>query len=140
MAAAAEQPFGPGPFARMAASLLVEVSTYVFLALPRPANKGPTARPLGRALTGPWHQLSSHDADVFWICSKNLRDAGSPSAPRTENTEGCHAVLRHRFSDHRVDSGILRLLRRRGHRRLDRQDPVHHFHHPVHRFAAVRAA
>src|SRR6185437_8425567 len=53
MAAAAEQPGGPWPFARMAASSLADVSTYIFLALPFPAGKGPTARPLGVALTGP---------------------------------------------------------------------------------------
>src|SRR5690348_9660888 len=47
MAAAAEQPEGPWPFARMAASSLVYVSTYIFLALPCPADKGPTARPFG---------------------------------------------------------------------------------------------
>jgi len=50
MAAAAEQPFGPGPFARMASSLLVDVSTYIFLTLPCPAGKGPPARPRGMAL------------------------------------------------------------------------------------------
>ncbi|HTI96119.1 MAG TPA: hypothetical protein VL425_06365, partial [Rudaea sp.] len=49
----AEQPFGPGPFARMASSLLVDVSTYIFLTLPCPAGKGPPARPRGMALTGP---------------------------------------------------------------------------------------
>src|SRR6185312_4169954 len=53
MAAAAEQPEGPWPLARMVASSLVAVSTYVFLALPCPADKGPTARPFGAALTGP---------------------------------------------------------------------------------------
>src|SRR6185312_14374275 len=53
MAAAAEQPFGPWPFARMAASSLVYVSTYILLALPCPAGKGPTARPRGMASTGP---------------------------------------------------------------------------------------
>src|SRR6185437_1561614 len=53
LAAAAEQPFGPGPFARMAVSSLVDVSTYIFLVLPCPAGKGPTARPLGTAWTDP---------------------------------------------------------------------------------------
>src|SRR5690348_17434419 len=51
MAAAAEQPFGPGPFAHMAASSFVYVSTYIFLTLPCPAGKGPPARPLGVAST-----------------------------------------------------------------------------------------
>src|SRR5690348_925979 len=53
MAAAAEQPFGPGPFARMAASSLVYVSTYIFLALPCHPGKGPTARPLGPTSANP---------------------------------------------------------------------------------------
>src|SRR5690348_10162064 len=53
MAAAAEQPEGPWPFARMAASSLVHVLTYIFLALPCPADKGPTARPLGATRTDP---------------------------------------------------------------------------------------
>src|SRR5690348_7587719 len=51
MAAAAEQPFGPGPFAHMAASSFVYVSTYIFLTLPCSAGKGPPARPLGVAST-----------------------------------------------------------------------------------------
>src|SRR5574337_395530 len=58
MATAAEQPSGPGPFARMAASSLVDVSTYTFLALPCPTGKWPTARPRGIALTGPNHRPS----------------------------------------------------------------------------------
>ncbi|TAN04482.1 MAG: hybrid sensor histidine kinase/response regulator [Rhodanobacteraceae bacterium] len=65
MAAAAEQPFGPGPFARMAASSFVDVSTYIFLPLPCPAGKRPTARPRGMASTDPtFHHLgpSSHSA------------------------------------------------------------------------------
>jgi hypothetical protein len=53
MAAAAAQPEGPWPFARMAASSLVEVSTYIFLALPCPDDKGPTARPFGALWAGP---------------------------------------------------------------------------------------
>src|SRR5690348_11140732 len=53
MAATAEQPFGPGPFAPMAASSLVHVSTYISLVLPCPAGKWPTARPRERALADP---------------------------------------------------------------------------------------
>lgn len=53
MAAAGEQAEGPWPFARMAASSLVCVSTYIFLALPCPADRGPTARPFGIVLTNP---------------------------------------------------------------------------------------
>src|SRR6185437_5558821 len=53
MAAAAEQPFGPGLFAPMAAASLVYVPTYIFLVLPCPAGKQPTARPRGTASRGP---------------------------------------------------------------------------------------
>src|SRR6185437_10758259 len=53
MAATAEQPLGPGPFARMAVSSLVYVSTYIFLTLPCPASKQPTARPFGIAFADP---------------------------------------------------------------------------------------
>src|SRR6185312_4560889 len=53
MAAAAEQPFGPGSLARRAASSLVDVSTYIFLTLSCPAGQGPTARSCGIASADP---------------------------------------------------------------------------------------
>src|SRR6185437_4171875 len=53
MAAAAEQPEGPWPFARRASSSFVYVSTYIFLTLPCPADKGPAARPFAVAPLDP---------------------------------------------------------------------------------------
>jgi len=47
MAAAAEQPEGPRPFARTAASSFVYASTYIFLTHSCPADKRRTARPRG---------------------------------------------------------------------------------------------
>src|SRR6185437_11330227 len=97
MAAAAEQPLGPGPFARMAASSLVEVSAYVFLALPCPAVKGPPARPLGQALADsvprahrtarPWPRSARAAGD------RDARHAHRPGRARTGSTRrpyACH--------------------------------------------------
>src|SRR5579885_265495 len=100
MAAAAEQPEGPWPFARMAASSLVDVSTYTFLVLPCPADKGPTARPFGIASPDPsfeaairnepqgrdqaidhagqyWREKRQHNADHIG----DRRDDGLPVTP-----------------------------------------------------------
>src|SRR6185312_5811851 len=90
MAAAAEQPSGPGPFACMAASLLVDVSTYILLVLPCPAGKGPTARPRSMALADPGPSLRQ----AAIIAAQNVASVTTvvrcdPPAPEARTTHRC---------------------------------------------------
>src|SRR6185312_11378870 len=62
-----------------------------------------------------------------------------PDCQQRKAQQGAHhALLRHRFSDHRTDRRVLRLFRRRRSRGGNRQDPVCDLHHSVHCFPDLR--